>query len=292
MKRGLIVINAYSALAPVLNQAERLKHEFGELQIEADVKTCAEIYAGIDDSGSAFANVDDYGFCVYLDKDKYLSAILEKAGLKLFNSHAAVQACDDKMQTQLLLSGSGTPMPATLSAPLCYTQNAEPDKKFLDRAEDFLGYPVIVKTCYGSRGEGVFKADNRAQLEQLAKKLLHTPHIYQRFIKESAGKDIRVIVIGGKVKAAMQRIAKSGFRSNLELGGTGVKYDCPADMKELCEKTASLLGLDYCGIDVLTGKKNYICEVNSNAFFTGIERVTGVNVAKLYTRHILKQLKT
>lgn len=284
---GLILINAYANLAPVLNQAERLGAEFEKLGVKTEIKTRAQVLAGIDDNGNAFADVDNYNFCVYLDKDKYLSQILEKQGLRLFNSHSAIQACDDKMQTHLLLSGNGIPMPATIPAPLCYTPAAPVDKLTLDYVEKTLWYPVIVKACYGSRGEFVFKADDRHGLEALAEKLKLTPHLYQRFIKESCGKDVRVIVIGGKVKAAMIRRAESGFRSNIELGGKGFAYDCPPDMLDLCEKTAKTLKLDYCGIDVLKGDKNYVCEVNSNAFFGGIESVTGVNVAKLYAEHIL-----
>lgn len=284
---GLILINAYANLAPVLNQAKRLSTEFEKLGVKTEIKSRAQILAGISDNGNAFADIENYGFCVYLDKDKYLSQILEKQGLRLFNSHFAIQACDDKMQTHLLLSGNGIPMPSTIPAPLCYTPTAAVDKQTLDGVEKAFGYPLIVKACFGSRGEFVFKADDRNSLEALAEKLKLTPHLYQRFIKESSGKDVRVIVIGGKVKAAMIRRAESGFRSNIELGGRGFAYDCPPDMLDLCEKTAKILKLDYCGIDVLQGDKNYVCEVNSNAFFGGIESVTGVNVAKLYAEHIL-----
>ncbi len=154
-----------------------------------------------------------------------------------------------------------------------------------------LGYPLIVKECYGSLGKGVYKADDRASLEKIAEAVKLKPHIFQKFIAESAGTDIRVIVIGGKPVAAMRRVSDGDFRSNLELGGKGEKFDCPAHMADLCAKTSEILGLDYCGIDVLARNDGYcICEVNSNAFFGGIERVTGVNVARLYARHICKEI--
>ena len=109
----------------------------------------------------------------------------------------------------------------------------------------------------------------------------------------SQGKDVRVIVIGGEAVAAMERIAQEGeFRSNIELGGAGKVFDLSKEYKELAERVANVLQLDYCGIDLLEGKDGgIVCEVNSNAFFEGIESVTGINVAKAYAEYIYKTIK-
>ena len=90
----------------------------------------------------------------------------------------------------------------------------------------------------------------------------------------------------------MKRKNSCDFRSNIELGGQGVKYDAEQKLINLCEKVAEILKLDYCGIDVLHGENGgyLVCEVNSNAFFGGIERVTGVNIARLYAEYICKQI--
>lgn len=291
MKKGLILINAYSDVTAVLHQTERLKAEFKKLDVETDVKKNGGFPLFINDFGKIENAAAGYDFCVYLDKDAYSSALLEKTGLRLFNCHAAIRACDDKMATHLLLSDSGIPMPVTMAAPLCYTPAAEIPDGELEKIESALGYPVIVKLCYGSRGENVFKADDRARLRALAEKFKCAPHLYQKCILSSLGRDVRVIVIGGKVVCAMERRSAGDFRSNIELGGRGYLYDIPQDMAQLCEKTAKILNLDYCGIDVLLGENGYyICEVNSNAFFTGIEAVTGVNVAGSYAKHIYNKI--
>ena len=100
-----------------------------------------------------------------------------------------------------------------------------------------------------------------------------------------------MIVVGGKVAAAMLRSSKTDFRSNIELGGIGSPIEISENLKQTCEKVAALLNLDYCGIDVLIAKDGYlVCEVNSNAFFGGIEKVTGVNVAKRYAEHIYNEI--
>lgn len=290
-KHGLILMNAYTQIPHAIEQAERLREELTLLGVNAEIRRNDFFISHIADDGSLVSQAREYDFCVYLDKDKYCSQMLEKAGLRLFNSHAAVQACDDKMTTFILLSGQGIPMPKTMAGFLCYTPEADIAPETVDMVEREIGYPAVVKTAFGSLGKGVFKADNRAELLALCTQLKETPHLYQRFIAESAGRDMRAIVIGGKTVAAMVRRSHGDFRSNIELGGTGEAITPPAEVKELCERASRILGLDFCGIDILFGKDGYLlCEVNSNAFFGGIEKTTGVNVARLYAEHILRSL--
>lgn len=291
MKKGLILINAYSRLPSALHQSGRLQEELAALGVQCEIKRNDFFPLSTDGQGDIESRLPAYDFCIYLDKDKYLSAMMERTGLRLFNRAAAIATCDDKMETHIALAGGGVPMPETLPGLLCYDPDAEVRDDSLDLVEKRLGYPVVVKACYGSLGRDVFKADDRAALRLLAERLKCKPHLFQRFIAESAGEDIRVIVIGGKTAAAMRRVSAGDFRSNIELGGRGESFAADESLRALCEKTAALLHLDYCGIDVLRSRKGYlICEVNSNAFFGGIERATGVNVAKRYAEHIAKQI--
>ena len=291
LKRGAIVLNAYAQLLPIRNQAEKLKNEFARLGVEISVFKNGSFNLYIDGNGEIVNELQNFDFCVYLDKDKYASHLLEKSGLRLFNSHAAIEACDDKMLTFAILSQNGIAVPKTVAAPLCYTPEAQPDENFLKVTAQKLGYPVIIKQCYGSRGQGVFKADDFKSLLKTAQNLQHVPHLYQQFIEESAGKDARVIVVGGKVVAAMQRTSKTDFRSNIDLGGTGTKIEPDENLTALCQAVAKILNLDYCGVDVLFGKDGYlVCEVNSNAFFDGIESATKINVARAYAEYIYRQI--
>lgn len=290
LNRGLILVNAYSKRESSLNQSRRLKEEFEKSGIAIDVKNNDCFLASIDDDGNIAADFN-YDFCIYLDKDKYISQMLERAGVRVFNSHYSVQACDDKMTTSVLLSNSGIPMPQTLSGLLCYDRDEKLNARALDIVEKRLGYPLIVKTCYGSLGKGVYKADDRERLERIAEELKCKPHLFQKFIKSSSGRDIRVIVIGGRCVAAMVRQSDGDFRSNLALGGSGRAIDAPAEVEEICERAAAILRLDYCGIDVLFGEgKYYVCEVNSNAFFGGIESVTGINIARKYADYVIDKI--
>lgn len=289
--RGVILINAYSKLEHGLYQSTRLKEELNKLGIATDIRRNNFFATAISDYGDVISRLREYAFCIYLDKDKYTSYMLEKAGMRLFNRHDAIEACDDKMTTFIRLANKGIPMPYTLPGFLCYDPMEPVSKDLLDRVEQELGYPVIIKTCYGSLGKGVYKADNRIELLQLAEQVKCIPHLFQRFINSSYGKDIRVIVIGGKYVAAMERCSDNDFRSNLALGGRGKAIVPPDEVVQMCENVANVLNLDYCGVDILYGEHGYfVCEVNSNAFFCGMESVTGINIARVYCNHILKNI--
>lgn len=287
---GLIVVNAYPNGEKFLRQAERIKAELCALGCTVDIVKNGEIFVVVDETANAFVDLSKkYNFVVYLDKDKYLDKALEGQGLRLFNGATAIELCDDKMLTYFALKNAGVRVAKTISAPLCYTPNATADIAFLRRVEAELSFPVVVKKSYGSFGGGVRLAKNGEELQKLADEFLRESHCYQRFIAESSGRDIRVIVIGGKVVAAMERVAKDGeFRSNIELGGEGRAIDLPNEYERTAERAACALGLDYCGVDLLQSKSGAIvCEINSNAFFEGIEKATGINVAKKYAEYIL-----
>ncbi len=281
MKKALILINAYTQNEHELNQPRRLKGEFARLGVQAEI---------LRNGDPAFLQNEDmgYDFCVYLDKDRAVSHLLEQRGLRLFNSADAIETCDDKMRTYLKLLGK-FPMPETVPAPLCYTPAEPVSEGFLRAVEGKLGLPLVVKENYGSLGGGVHLAKTHEELKALAENLKLKPICFQRFIAESAGRDLRVILVGGRAVAAMKRTNAVDFRSNLELGGRGEA--CPADdaAARLCAGIAAEIGLDYCGVDLLFGEEGYlVCEVNSNAFFGGIEKVTGVNVARAYAEHICR----
>ncbi len=283
MKKALILINAYTRNVHELDRAERLKEEFARLGVQADIvrNRDPEIWQ----TGGM-----GYDFCVYLDKDRAVSHLLEKRGLRLFDRADAIEVCDDKMRTYLAIEGK-FPTPETIPAPLCYTPSEPVSEEFLKAVTQKLGLPVVVKENYGSLGAGVHLAKTQEELKELAEELKVKPHCFQRFIAESAGRDMRVIVIGNRPVAAMKRINAVDFRSNIALGGRGEACRLPADAARLCAELSAALGLDYCGVDLLFGKEGLlVCEVNSNAFFGGIEEATGVNVARLYAEHICREM--
>ena len=182
MKRALILVNAYSKLQHSLNQSERLRAELARLGVDAEIRHNDFFISSIDGDGNLTADTREYDFCIYLDKDKYVSEMLEKSGLRLFNSSTAIADCDDKMITSIRLSGHGIPLPATLPGLLCYDPAEPIREETLDRIEARLGYPLIAKESYGSLGKGVYKIDNRAALRDVAERLKCKPHLFQAFV--------------------------------------------------------------------------------------------------------------
>ena len=292
--KGLIIINGYPNGDKFLRQADRIAEELSSFGVETDVMKNGEVYALINENGGVQSNLRQvYAFAVYLDKDKYLGRMLQAAGLRLFNCAEAIEVCDDKMLTYLALRSAGVSLVKTISAPLCYTPNVTPNSSFLQSVGEELGFPIVAKKSYGSFGAGVRLIRYMDELKEVEREWLYIPHFYQAYVSESAGRDIRVIVVGGKVVTAMERVAQAGeFRSNVELGGQGQQIVLPEEYKNTAELVAKALALDYCGVDLLKGANGpVVCEVNSNAFFEGAEKVTGVNVAKAYSEYILNTVQ-
>ena len=288
MKKVLIVINGYGLAAGIEHQVSRLKEEFSKRDIEVEIIKNTRVFSYIFE-GNVKVNLPKCDFILYLDKDRYVSELLEKAGYKIYNSSESIVKCDDKMLTHICLSNNGIKMPTTISSTLCYTDNGSRDN--LEIVIEKIKFPMIVKEVYGSLGKQVYLANNYEELLELENKLIHVPHIYQEFISSSKGKDYRVIVIGGKAVASMKRENPNSYLSNLSKGGAASKVNLPKQYLEVAEKCASILGLDYCGVDILEGPSGepIVSEVNSNAFYEGIEKTTHVNVAGCYVDYLLSK---
>lgn len=287
--QGIIIINPFGHPTEGVHQAERMKEEFDKLGVKVSIVSDGYLRYFLDgeDIKTEFNDID---FAVYFDKDKYLSRALENAGIRVFNKSTAIKDCDDKGETYLALVKSGVKMPKTIFAPLCYKSEFKTDESANMLIGAKLGFPLIVKESFGSMGKGIHVANDQDELNALIEKVKTRPHLYQEYLAKKKGTDVRLIVVGGKVIASMERSNPNDFRSNLATGGKGTKINPSKAFIETAEKCAKTLGLDYCGVDLLYGNDDepVVCEVNSNAFFTGIESVTKVNVAGEYAKHVIK----
>lgn len=273
----------------IKHQVSRLRDEFFKLGVDVEVKRNNELHAFID-KGNIKVNLPKYDFAMYLDKDRYVIDMLERSGLRTFNKMEAISKCDDKMLTHICLSNAGIKMPTTISSTLCYHDDGNRD--YLKYVEKTLGFPMIVKENYGSLGKQVYLVNNSAELRQVEDKLIHVPHLFQEYIASSRGVDFRVIVIGHKVVAYMKRENKNSYLSNLATGGKASVVNLGQDYLDVAVKASEILDLDYCGVDLLTGPNGepILSEVNSNAFFEGIEKTTGVNVAGSYAKYVVDKI--
>ncbi len=289
--RGLILVNAYSELPAFRIQSGRLKEELSAIGIESEIRRNDGLSVCVD--GGLSVCTEGFDFCIYLDKDKYVLKALELSGFPVFNCFSAIEACDDKMMTYLLLSQHGIRMAKTVPGLLCYDRNSVIPEETADRLISMLGLPLVVKESYGSMGKRVYLASSKRKLLSIMDRVKCVPHCFQQYIAESAGRDLRVIVVGGKPAGGMIRSSRTDFRSNVGLGGDYSAFEIDEETGKLASRIASVLNLDYCGIDLLFGKDGMtLCEVNSNAFFEAFEKCTQINVAKLYAEHIAEKMKS
>ena len=229
-------------------------------------------------------------FVLFYDKDVRLAEQLEKRGMRLFNSARAIELCDDKSLTHSALCGL-VPMPRTYCAPFTYENIGYNDTSFAEKLFITLGSPLVIKEVCGSFGQQVYLAHDPSEAEEILKRIGGKRVIFQEFIRTSFGRDIRLNVVGGRVIASMLRYNEHGdFRANISNGGSMQKYQPTPEEEALAIRTASLLGLDFCGVDLLFGEEGapMVCEVNSNAHFKSIYDCTGVNAADEIMAHILR----
>ena len=151
-----------------------------------------------------------------------------------------------------------------------------------------MGYPLIVKECFGSFGMQVYWCRDEAALTERVRSLGGAPFLFQKPVMESLGRDVRVNVVGDRAVAAMLRHSESGdFRSNLTIGGSMEPHALTRAEEALAVRAVQALGLDFAGVDLLFGRDGpLLCEVNSNAHFATTLQCTGVNMAEEILRHI------
>ncbi len=152
--------------------------------------------------------------------------------------------------------------------------------------------PVIIKLLDSTHGLGVMIANSAKSTETILETLYYLKQkaILQQFIRESAGSDIRVLVVDGRIVASMQRQAIEGeFRSNLHRGGTARMIRLTPQEQSIALRACEVLGLGIAGVDILRGEeKSYVLEVNASPGLEGIEGATGVNVAARIVDYVEK----
>ncbi|MDR2201185.1 MAG: hypothetical protein LBP26_00240 [Clostridiales bacterium] len=274
--KGAIVLNRYYSDGGLEYIESRLKDAFAKKGAALDTLRVFPTLA---------AAPQEYSFALFFDKDLPLARFLEANGVRLFNSAAAVEICDDKEKTYSALRGLPVPLPDTVFAPLMYETVDNYDGGFLDFAAKTLSFPVVVKENRGSRGMQVYLAKNAAELKNLYGALKKRPHHYQRFYGER-GRDLRVYVIGGEPVAALARENTTDFRANAALGSISRLVDPPAKIADCARLIAARLGLEYGALDFSDGGEVFF-EANSNAYFTAVEGF-GVKISELFADYVLK----
>ena len=191
------------------------------------------------------------------------------------NTSNGIANSRDKLRSIQILSRHEIGMPAT-----AFVRNRA---DVLPAIERVGGAPVVIKLLEGTQGIGVILAPDTLVASAIIETLQSTKQnvLIQAFVEESKGRDIRALVVGDRVVAAMRRTARGDeFRSNVHRGGTVEAVDLDADHEATAVRSAQIMGLRVAGVDMLEGRDGpLVMEVNSSPGLEGIETATGLDVA-------------
>ena len=199
----------------------------------------------------------------------------ERMGVFTLNSAQAIGVSRNKLRALQKLSRNGVGLPETVF--LSSRGNV------VDAVRQVGGAPVIIKLLEGTQGIGVMLADTEDGATAILETLRKTKQdvLVQRFVAESRGRDVRALVVGGKVVAAVRRVAQGDeFRSNVHRGSTPEAIQIDAAYAETAVKAAQILGLAVAGVDMLEGVDGpLVVEVNSSPSISGMEECVGFDLA-------------
>ncbi|MBO81987.1 MAG: 30S ribosomal protein S6--L-glutamate ligase [Citromicrobium sp.] len=213
------------------------------------------------------ASITNYGLAILRQ--------FEMRGCWSLNESVAIGRSRDKLRSMQIFAKHGLGLPLTAYA--------NDPKKAEEIIRAVKGPPVVIKLLEGTQGIGVVLADSMSSAKSVIEAFrgANVNILVQEFIKEAGGTDIRALVIGGKVVAAMKRTgAADDFRSNLHRGGSAELIKITPTERSTAVAAAKRMGLNVCGVDMLRSNHGpVIMEVNSSPGLEGIEAASGKDIA-------------
>ena len=210
---------------------------------------------------------------------------LDECSVKKPYPASTVLVAHNKFLTLMELTKRGVPIPETW-----ITGSKDVANKIVNKQK----LPIIMKLLSGFGGEGVMimETKNAAKATIHTLKTLRQEVLIEEYIP-NPGEDIRAIVAGDEVIASFKRIAASGSKkANIHLGGKGVDFKLPPEMREITLESAKAINSKICAIDMVESKdRTYVIEANINPGLTGIEKATGINVAKRIIDYVKSEMK-
>lgn len=270
--------------------AEAMKRYFEQV----DSLQLRKIEVNLGKEGGVFyqgQRLDQYD-CIYLKGSfryaqllRSIAALLESKVPYMPLPASSFTTIHNKLLTHLSLEQRNIPMPKTY-----ISATSESAKDLLAK----VNYPIVMKFPEGTQGKGVMFADSINSASSLLDALgvLKQPFIVQEYI-ETGGTDIRALVVGDKVVAAMRRKAQTeNKRANLHAGGSGESVQLSREVSKLAVDTAKALEVDICGVDILEGPCGaQVIEANISPGLQGLNQVSTLNLPEEIARFLYRKTK-
>jgi [lysine-biosynthesis-protein LysW]--L-2-aminoadipate ligase len=233
---------------------------------------------------------EDYGIviqrCVSYYRNLHSTAALEGLGVKVINCLNTGVFAGNKLFTHMLLKKFGVPTPY---ATVAFSKEAALET--LDKQ----GYPRVIKPTVGSWGRLISKLNDRDSAEGIIESRENMYPIYQihyleEFVKRPP-RDIRAIMVGDKIVAAIYRTSGSGnWKTNMALGGVAEECKVTSEMEEMCIKAKNAVQGDIVGVDLMESEDKglVVHEVNNTTEYKNTVRVCGVDIPSLMLNYALK----
>ncbi len=206
----------------------------------------------------------------------------EKMGVKTLTSSSGLLISRDKFRCMQYL------IEHEISVPTSYFSDDLHEAEKI--VKNHLGYPFILKLIEGTQGVGVFLISDEETAQRYFDLYSDSRHkvMLQKFVAESFGRDIRIIVVGNQVVGAMERVAQNNeFRSNIHRGGKGKSIVLSHREQEMAIRICQILKLKIAGVDIIRSKEGpLVLEVNSSPGLEGIEKTTKINIAQTIIKYI------
>lgn len=208
---------------------------------------------------------------------------LSRIGIPVINNPSAIEKAVDKYYTLSLLSEVGIPVPKTVVT--------EKISEALNAFKAFGG-EAVVKPIFGSRGIGAARISDIDIAERAFRTLRFYRHVIyvQEFIQHQS-RDIRTLIVGGRVVAAMYRISRS-WKTNVSRGAKPVGMNPTAEIEKIALNAAKAVGCDIAGVDILESPAGpLVNEVNSQPGWKGLQSTTTTSLADQIAEFVISKAR-
>lgn len=204
---------------------------------------------------------------------------LDARGTPVINSPRALETAIDKYLSLARLAAAGIRVPRTVVA-------QSPGE--IKNAWESLGRDAVLKPLFGACGRGIERIDSEEKLLPLLAAAASTPEGVATYLQEfipHAGWDARVLLVGEEAYSIRRRSA-TDWRTNLARGGTGEPFSPPRAWLDCARRTATLLGVDIAGVDLVADRDGdpIVLEVNAVPGWRGLQAATGFDPAPAVVR--------